>query len=258
MERTRWWLPLWSLVIYFFLYVPIVVLILFSFNKAGTPFAWQGFTLEWYRMLWQSSEMLTALKNSLLVASSAVALSLVLAMFFVYYSARTSLSKTIIFFYTGLATPEIVVAVSLLSLFAFAHVPLGLTTLIAGHTLLGLGYAIPLLQSRFNVLEYSYTQAALDLGATQGQVLRKIILPLMMPALLSAALLVFVVSLDDFIISFFCAGASTQTLPIYIFAMIRSNATPVINALSTLLLMVSSAAVLVFSSLRIKKTDVMR
>jgi len=161
-------------------------------------------------------------------------------------------------FYASLATPEIVLAVGLLSFFSIFSIPLSLTTLIAGHTLIGLGYVIPILQTRFEELDKRYMEAALDLGATQGQAFWRIMIPLMWPAITAAALLVFILSLDDFLISFFCSGGSTQTLPIYIFVMIRSGATPVVNALSTLLLVVSSLLVLLFSSLKIKKTDLLQ
>ena len=124
-----------------------------------------------------------------------------------------------------------------------------------GHTLLGLGYVVPILHSRFQELDKRYMEASLDLGATESQTIAWVIIPLLLPSLLAAALLVFVLSFDDFLISFFCSGGSTQTLPIYIFVMIRSGATPMINALSTILLVVSSLLVLIFSSLKIKKMD---
>ena len=149
--------------------------------------------------------------------------------------------------------PEIVLAVGLLSFFSFFAVPLGATTLIVGHTLLGLGYVIPILHARFIELDESLIEASYDLGATQRQTFFSIVLPLLMPALVASGLLVFIISLDDFIISFFCAGASVQTLPLYIFAVIRTGASPMINALSTIMLIFSSLFVLLFSFLHIRK-----
>lgn len=108
------------------------------------------------------------------------------------------------------------------------------------------------------ILDYRYTEASLDLGATQSQTFFRIIIPLLSPALMAASLLVFIISLDDFLISFFCSGGAAQTLPLYIFSMIRSGSTPVVNALSTLMLVVSSLIVLLFSSLKIKKVDLLR
>lgn len=251
-------LPFLALLGYLFLYIPIVVLVLFSFNASEIPFVWQGFSLKWYYALWQSHDIWLALQNSLIVAFSTVALSLAIGILFVFYGSRTWLGKFFIMFYASLATPEIVLAVGLLSLFSFFSVPLGLPALIAGHTLIGLGYVIPILHARYEELDKRYLEASLDLGATETQSLIKVMIPLLMPAILASALLVFVLSLDDFIISFFCSGGSTQTLPIYIFMMIRTGATPVVNALSTLLLVISSLLVLLFSSLKIKKTDLLQ
>jgi len=137
-------------------------------------------------------------------------------------------------------------------------VPLGTTTLIVGHTLLGLGYVIPILHARFVELDISLIEASYDLGATQKQTFFSIVLPLLRPALIASGLLVFIISLDDFIISFFCAGASIQTLPLYIFALIRTGASPMVNALSTILLIVSSLLVFLFSFLQIKKIRIQK
>jgi spermidine/putrescine transport system permease protein len=245
-------LPLIVGITYTILYIPIIILVVFSFNDAEMSFAWKGFSLRWYAQLFESVEVWDALYNSLIVAFSSVALSLTLGVLFVYYSARTWLSKFMVMFYGTLAAPEIVLAIGLLSLFSFFSVPLGLTTLIAGHTLLGLGYVIPMVYGRFAELDYRLTEASLDLGATKTQTFFRVILPLLFPAILSSGLLVFIISLDDFLISFFCAGASTLTLPMYIFSVLRTGATPMVNALSTLLLCISSLCVLIFSSLRVK------
>lgn len=243
---------------YLFLYIPIAVLILFSFNNSLLPYEWKGLTLHWYENLWQSVEIWQALNNSLIVATASVALSLTMGVLLVYYSSRSSLARTLVLFYGTLAIPEIVLAAGLLSVFLFLSVPLGLTTLIAAHTLLGLGYVVPVVHGRFMELDYALTEASLDLGATYTQTFFWVILPLLFPVLTASALLVFIISLDDFLLSFFCAGVSTQTLPMYIFSMIRAGATPMVNALSTVLLLVSSILVLLFSSLKVKKSGFMR
>ncbi|MCL4229263.1 ABC transporter permease [Candidatus Dependentiae bacterium] len=237
---------------YTMLYIPIIILIVFSFNDAEMSFVWKGFSWRWYQALFQSVEVWNALYNSLIVACSSVVLSLILGVLFVFYSAGTRLNRLVVAFYGTLAAPEIVLAIGLLSLFSFFGVPLGMVTLIAGHTLLGLGYVVPMVYDRFSELDYRLMEASLDLGATRTQTFFRIIVPLLSPALLAAALLVFIISLDDFLISFFCAGASTLTLPMYIFSVLRTGATPLVNALSTLLLCVSSLCVLIFSSLRVK------
>ncbi len=171
----------------------------------------------------------------------------------VFYGAHGYANRALVFFYGSLAAPEIVIAAGLLSFFSLFLVPLGLITLIVGHTLIGLGYVVPIIYTRFSALNEQLTEASLDLGATYTQTLFAIILPLLLPALFASALLVFIISLDDFIIAFFCSGAATQTLPLYIFSMLRSGASPIVNALSALLLLVSGILVLLFSLLRVKK-----
>jgi len=246
-------LPFLTILVYLFLYLPIAVLVFFSFNDSYVPYNWNGFSLRWYYELFESADVLNALKNSLIVAGSTVILTLTMGSLLVFYGSRTFLSRLLILFYANLAAPEIVLAVGLLSFFSFFSVPLGMSTLICAHTLIGLGYVVPILHARFSEIDYKYTEASLDLGATQMQTFLKIILPLLSPALVSSALLVFVISLDDFIMSFFTAGATTQTLPLYIFSVIRSGASPMINALSTLLLGVSSLLVLLFSLITVKR-----
>jgi spermidine/putrescine transport system permease protein len=249
-------MPLFVCALYFLLYIPIFVLIVFSFNNNAITYSWHGFTMQWYSDLLSSVEVWDALKNSLFVALSSVFLSLAIGSVLIFFGNRERVKNLLILFYGSLAIPEIVLAVGLLSLFSFFSIPLGASTLIAGHTLLGLGYVVPILYARFIELDVSLIEASYDLGATQRQTFFAIVLPLLAPAIIAAGLLVFIISLDDFIISFFCAGASMQTLPLYIFAVIRSGASPMVNALSTILLMASSFFVLLFSFLQIKKVRV--
>jgi spermidine/putrescine transport system permease protein len=242
---------------YLFLYVPIIVLVLFSFNNSPFAYEWKGFTFVWYTELWQSTQVWDAVKNSLIVAFTSSFLSLALGVLAILYVPRTWLARATLPFYGTLAVPEIVLAVGLLSFFSFVHVPFGLTTLMVAHTLIGLGYVVPLVYARYVELDYGFMEASMDLGATRGQTYWRVIVPLMLPTLFASGLLVFIISLDDFLVSFFCSGASTQTLPMYIFSVIRSGTTPVVNALSTVLLIVSSVLVILFSSLNIKKTDML-
>jgi spermidine/putrescine transport system permease protein len=251
---TSYIMPIVVAALYLFLYIPIFVLILFSFNNNAFTQHWLGFTTQWYYELFASTEVWYALKNSLLIAISSVILSLTLGSVLIFFGSRASVKRLLLLFYGSLAMPEIVLAVGLLSLFSFFSVSLGAITLIVGHTLLGLGYVVPILHARFVELDVSLIEASYDLGATKRQTFFSIVLPLLTPALVASGLLVFIISLDDFIISFFCAGASVQTLPLYIFSVIRTGASPMINALSTLMLVVSSFFVLLFSFLHIQKT----
>jgi spermidine/putrescine transport system permease protein len=248
---SRVWLPVLASFTYLFLYLPIIVLIFLSFNASDFPFKWDGFTLKWYASLLHEPELFIALKNSLLVALTSVALSLVMGLLFVYCGWQYRLYRFMPAFLAAVALPEIVLAVGLLSFFSFFSVPLGLTTLIVGHTLLGLSFVIPIIRTQFLELDYSLTEASLDLGASEAQTFFKIILPLLSPALVAGGLLVFILSLDDFLISFFCSGPTSQTLSLYIFGMIRLGVSPTINALSTMLLAISSLLVIAFCSLNI-------
>ena len=253
---TDYFLPCFVGILYLFLYLPILVLILFSFNNNAFTYQWMGFTTKWYYELMQSSEVWHALYNSLLVASVSVVLSISMGTFLVFYGKNVQ--RLLLLFYGSLAIPEIVLAVSMLSFFSFTQVPLGITALIAGHTLLGLGYVLPIVYVRFSELNVELLEASLDLGATRTQTFFKVVLPWLAPALFAASLLVFIISLDDFVISFFCTSASSQTLPIYIFSMIRAGETPIVSALSTVLLTISSLFVLLFSLLQAKKIGVGR
>lgn len=249
-------LPLSVAAVYFFLYLPICVLVIFSFNDAHYAYVWQGFTTEWYTDLWHSTEVWDALRNSLIVAFSTVVLSLTMGVLVVWYGAQTFLSRFLGIFYGTLAAPEIVLAVGLLTLFSVLDVELGFISLIAAHTLLGLGYVVPMVHARFEGLNKSLIEASLDLGATRNQTFFRVVLPLLFPTLFAAGLLVFIVSLDDFLISSFCSGATAQTLPMYIFSMIRAGSTPVVNALSTVMLALSSLFVLVFSWVHVRRLGV--
>ncbi len=249
----RYIFPLYVFLMYLFMYAPIVVLVLFSFNSNPFGYNWGGFTTSWYMELFASTAVMHALKNSLIVAVSTAFLSSLMGSLFVFFLPRSFIDRATSFFYGGLVAPEIVLAVGMLSFFSFCSVPLGLTTLIAGHTVLGLGYVVPIIYARYEELDKSVVEASTDLGATRMQTFYTIILPLLAPAIISSSLLVFIISFDDFIIAFFCAGASDQTIPMYIFSLLRSGATPLINALSTVLLLLSSILVLLFSSSRIKK-----
>ena len=245
--------PLWVAATYLFLYIPIIVLVVFSFNKIAFPYRWEGFSLQWYQELFASADIWQAVQNSLIVGVSSVFLSLLLALLFVIWCSEKDIDGLMGIFYPNLVVPEIVLAVGLLSFFVFFNIPFGLHTLIVGHTLLGLGYAVPIILNRFHSLDQRIIEASLDLGATYRQTFFKVTLPMLYPALLAAGILVFILSLDDFLIAFFCSGTSSQTLSLYIFAMIRSGVSPVVNALATLMMVVSSLLVIAFCAVKAKE-----
>lgn len=239
--------------LYVFLYVPIIILIVFSFNNAGSLYQWEGFTLYWYKQLLQSPEVIDAAQTSFIVALCASMLSIALALIWIYYSAYARLPINNTVFFTNLFVPEIIFALGLLLFFVYVHAALGVLTLIIAHTVLGLGYAVPLLHGRYQELDTTLVEASFDLKAGVHQTFRHIIIPALMPAIISAFLLIFIISLDDFLLAFLCSGSSVQTLSVYIFSMIRTGVSPTINALSTILLLMSSIIVLAASFWGVRK-----
>lgn len=232
---------------YLFLYVPLIVLLVFSFNTESFPSPWKGFTLKWYHELFSATHLWEAFMNSLIVAISATAISLTMGIFLIFYAAQGGrIGKVHILFYGNLVIPETVLAVGLLGFFTLIAIPLGLITLILAHTVLGLGFVIPIIYARFLELDYRMTEASLVLGATPIQTFFKVTLPLLRPSLIVTGLLVFIISFDDFILSYFCAGSTAQTLSLFILSMLRSGISPMVNALSTVLVLFSSLLVLLF------------
>jgi len=232
---------------YLFLYVPLVVLLVFSFNTQGFPSPWEGFTLKWYHELFRAAHLWASFLNSLIVAISSTAISLTMGTFLIFYAAQGGrIGKFLNLFYANLVIPETVLAVGLLGFFTLVSIPLGLITLILAHTVLGLGFVIPIVYARFVELDYRMTEASLVLGAIPVQTFFKVTLPLMRPSLFVAGLLIFVISFDDFVLSYFCAGSTSQTLSLFILSMLRSGISPMVNALSAVLLLFSSILVLLF------------
>ena len=232
---------------YLFLYVPVVVLLVFSFNTESFPSPWKGFTLKWYHELFHATHLWASFLNSLIVALCSTAISLTMGIFLLFYAAQGGrIGRFLNLFYGNLVIPETVLAVSLLGLFTLVAIPLGLTTLILAHTVLGLGFVIPIVYARFVELDYRMTEASLVLGATPIQTFFKVTLPLLRPTLIVTGLLIFIISFDDFILSYFCAGSTSQTLSLYILSMLRSGISPIVNALSAVLLILSCLLVLLF------------
>ena len=252
---TRFFAVLWVAAVYALLYVPIAVFFIFSFNNAPFPAPWAGFTLEWYRALLHESYIWAACYNSLLVSVTAVLLSSVLGLFLVFYAVHRGgrIERLLSYFYGNLIVPEIVFAVGILGLFTALSVPLGFVTLVIAHTVLGLGYVVPVVYSRYCELDYRLLEAAQDLGATPLQAFFTVTMPLLRPAVLGSAILVFIVSFDDFVLAYFCAGTTFQTLPLYILSMLRVGVSPVVNALSTVLLLLSGLLVVLYSSFKLRE-----
>jgi spermidine/putrescine transport system permease protein len=245
---------------YLFLWIPLIVLFVFSFNAESFPSPWSQFSCKWYIELLHATHLWKAFINSLIIATIATTLSLLMGTFLIFFAASAkpqkkqkknlhSNNKTshyLSFFYTNLVIPETVLGVSLLGFFALVAIPLGFITLIVAHTVLGLGIVVPMVYNRFLELDSRLTEASLVLGASPLQTFFKITIPILSPSLITSGILVFIISFDDFIVTYFCAGSSIQTLSLYILSMIRSGISPVLNALSSLLLLISSIMVFIY------------
>lgn len=250
MQISKAMLPIFVGLVYLFLYTPIMVLILYSFNNGGFPEVWQGFSVHWYQDLFHSAEIWRAFYNSVIVAFSSAFLSVTMSVLFIH-GMRSYTRNIVGIFYSNALIPDIVLAVGMLALFSYLMIPLGLTTLIVGHTLLGLGFAMPIIKSRYDELDKTLLEASMDLGASAKYTFLHIIVPFLYPSLLVAFLLSIIISFDDFLISFFCSGSSVQTLSLYIYSMIRSGISPVVNALSTLLLI--GSCLMLFAIMALQK-----
>ena len=239
---------------YLFMYAPIVILILFSFNASRYASSWEGFSLRWYQVLFNDRAIGLALRNSLLVALLATAISTVIGTMAALALERYDFWGKLSFdalLYLPIIIPEIAMAVMLLLFFILTRVQLGLGTVIIAHVAFCVSYVAVVVRARVAGLDRTLEEAAQDLYANEWQTFRRVTLPLIMPGIVGGALLAFTLSLDDFVITFFTTGPGTTTLPIQVYGMIKTGVTPEINALSALMLVVS--VVLVVASLVLQR-----
>ena len=233
------WLRLHALLVYGFLYAPILVLVVFSFNSDRRNAAWKGFTLHWYQALWTDETVRRALSNSLQVGLGATLVATVLGTMAALALSRyrfpgRSLVGGLVFL--PLVVPEIVMGISILSLYLALHQRLSLVTVMLAHIAFCISYVTITVRARLAGMDPSLEEAAADLGASPWETFRLVTLPQILPAIVSGALLSFTLSFDDFVITFFTAGVGAGTLPLAIHSMLKFGVTPEINALSTLML----------------------
>lgn len=237
------WFRGYTLVYLVFLYAPIVLLPIFAFNdSAVVAFPLSGFTTKWFDGLWNNPPLHQAVKNSLIIAVSVSILATTLGIFTARATTRYNFpfkGGIVGLIMMPLVLPEIILAISLLVVLLGLGVKLSIFTVILGHTLVCTPFSIAILTSAFQTLDKSMEEAAMDLGETPASTFRLIVLPLVMPGIISSMLIAFTISLDEFIISFFIAGTE-PVLPVYIFSQFRfPQAVPVILALGTILVLLS-------------------
>ncbi|MCB6183253.1 ABC transporter permease [Leeia sp. TBRC 13508] len=235
----------WFALVY--LYLPILILIVLSFNANKVATIWSGFSLDWYARVWDNPNILRAAKNSFIVATGATIVSTTFAtMAALAMSAGKFRGQSFVNAMLGLPllAPEIVTAVATLLFFLAIGLELGMLSVLVAHTVFCIPFAYMPIRARLEGMDPRYKEAAADLYATPWITFWRITFPLLMPGIVSGAMLAFIISLDDFVITFFVAGAGATTLPVYIFGMIRMGITPEVNAISAMMLLVSIAFVL--------------
>lgn len=228
-----------TIAVLIFLYLPIVILFVNSFNDSRFGGEWAGFTLKWYQKLMRERALWQSFRNSLIVGLSATIASAILGTTaaLALYRYKTGLQKIHYgLIYVPLVIPDILTGMSLLLFFVTLNIKLGLFTVFITHTTFCVSYVTMVILARLQNFDFSVIEAAQDLGASNWTVLRKVLIPLLAPAIAAGALLAFTLSIDDFVITFFVVGQGTSTLPVYIYSMIKFGSTPVINALSVILL----------------------
>jgi spermidine/putrescine transport system permease protein len=230
-----------------FLYLPIAILIVLSFNRAGMPTAWTGFSFEWYGRLAASPKIIAATRNSLVVAASATVIATVLGtMLAIGIERRRASAKIDALLFAPMIIPDIVLAIALLTFFTLIGATLGLYSIVLSHVVFNIAFVTAVVRARLKSFDWSLEEASRDLGAGPWTTFRAITLPLILPSIVAAALLAFTLSFDEFIIAYFTAGAGqgSTTLPMQIYAMIRFGVTPEINAMATIIILVSFVLVL--------------
>ncbi|MFL6214248.1 MAG: extracellular solute-binding protein [Blastocatellia bacterium] len=248
----RRWLPRplssFTGLVYLFLYAPILILISLSFNSSRFTTIWRGFTWRWYQLAWHDTELIAALRMSLIVGLLttliATTIGTAAALALARYRVRLRRAAEGMVF-LPVIIPEIVIGFATAALFGAVGVAFGLSTIIAAHVAFSISYVVFIVRARVAVSNRALEEAAMDLGATPWQTFVKVTLPLILPAIISAALLVFTLSLDDYVITSFVAGPGAATLPLKIYSMVKTGVTPEINAISTVLLVVTIMLVFV-------------
>ena len=246
-------LSAYAVLAYGFLHLPLLVLAVFSVNNSRFA-TWEGFSLRWYSAMLQNSAIAEAALNSLLIAAVATILSTIIGTLCAYGLWKRPAPWLTGSLYLSLVTPEIVTGVSLLAffqwLFRYLQVRLGMHTVILAHVSFSIAYVVLVVLSRLRTMDRSLEEAALDLGATEWRAFRDVTLPQLVPGITAAALLAFTISFDDYVITSLVAGVDSETLPMLIYSVARRGGTPVLNAISTVIVLTLGALILLSERLR--------
>jgi spermidine/putrescine transport system permease protein len=237
-----------ALTTFIFLYAPILILILYSFNASRLAYTWRGLTLHWYVDLFHNEAIGAALRNSLIVALASTSISTIFGTMVALVMERYDFWGKLPFdalLYLPIIIPDVAMAVMLLMFFVLSHIQLGLWTIIISHVAFNISFVAVVVRARLAQFDLTVEEAANDLYADNWQTFRRVTLPLLMPGILGGALLAFTLSLDDFVITFFTAGPGSTTLPLRIYSMVKLGVTPEVNALSSMMILVSMLLVFI-------------
>lgn len=252
-KLQSWLFGGWTFAVFVFLYVPIVLLVVFSFNESKSNLHFEGFSLKWYGVLFQNERILTAFKNSMIVASVTTVLATIIGTIGAWmlhryrYPFKSFLDLLVL---VPMVMPEVLMGVSLLLLFVNMNMSLGYTTLIIAHTTFCFPFVLVGVQARLQGIDPFLEEAAMDLGATPIQAFWKVIVPYLMPAIISGALMSFTLSFDEYIVTIFTTSGSSATFPITVFGMVKKGLDPSLNALSTLFIFATIVLVLFTETLK--------
>lgn len=233
--------------VYAFIYVPIIILIIFSFNSERINAVWTGFTIDWYLKVINDTDLMRSFSNSLVIGLISTAVATILGtMVAIGMNKRKFFGRKMFdsLLYLPIVIPEIVMAVSLLAFYVFVSIPLGKVSVILAHVTFNISFVYVVVRARLAGSGEILEHAAADLGATPWQTFRYVTLPMIFPGILAGALLAFTISWDDFLIAFFTAGVGATTLPMKVYSMIKFGVSPEINAISTITIFVTMILIL--------------
>lgn len=248
------WKPLsvlFACLVYLFLYLPIIVVVVFSFNTSERNITFEGFTLDWYVSVWSNRTLIHAFTNTIWVAFFSTAISVVLGtlcavgMYKFEFRLKSLLSSTL---YIPIVIPELVFGIAMLVFFSSLNLSMNMATLIIAHVTFSMPFVIITVRSRLAGFDHSIEEAAHDLGANEWHTFFRVTLPMIMPGVISGGMLALTMSLDDVVVSYFTAGPNSQTLPLKILGMVKKGISPDVNALSTLMIL-GSVLILLVSTL---------
>jgi len=239
---------LYALIVFAFIYLPIVIMVIFSFNDQRNNYYWNGFTLEWYEYLFTQSDLLQYLINSLIVAIVATAISLVIGVLGAMglmrfeFKLKQTINNSL---YIPIVIPEVVLGISLLMLYETANFPLGMMSMILAHATFCIPFVVIIMRGRMSGMDMSVEEASQDLGANRITTFFRVTLPMLIPGILSSAFMSFTLSIDDVIISNFVSGPYSTTLPVKILSMVKVGLKPEVNALTSIMVLVLILGIIV-------------